>query len=80
MDDYVLISEVIETESLLLLVNEELWDWNEAKYERVWREACEDEIPFIEKNKTWTLVELPMGCKVIGLKYVFKIKHNADGV
>lgn len=38
-----------------------------------------DEIISIKKNKTWTLVELPMGCKAIGLKWVFKIKRNADG-
>ena len=30
-----LISEVVETERLLLLINEEPWNWNEAKYERV---------------------------------------------
>lgn len=79
LDDYVLMSKVIETERLLLLDNEEPWDWDEAKEERVWRDACEDEIISIKKNKTWTLVELPVGCKAIGLKWVFKIKRNADG-
>ena len=72
-------SEVIETERLLLLINEEPWDWNEVKEEKVWRDACEDEIISIKKNKTWTLVELPVGCKAIGLKWVFKVKRNADG-
>ena len=79
LEDYVLMSEVIETERLLLLVNEEPWDWNEAKGEIVWREACEDEINSIKKNKTLTLVELPVGSKAIGLKWVFKLKRNADG-
>lgn len=47
--------------------------------EKVWRDACEDEIESIVKNKTWDLVELPPGAKAIGLKWVFKIKRNADG-
>ena len=79
LDDYVLFLEELEIERILLLVNEEPWDWNEAKVERVWREACEDELSSIRKNKTWTLVDLPDGCKAIGLKWVFKIKRNADG-
>ena len=79
LDDYVLKIEVLETERLLLLINEEPWDWNEAKVEKVWREACEDETVSIKKSKRWTLVELPAGCKAIGLKWVFKIKRNADG-
>lgn len=33
----------------------------------------------IEKNNTWDLVELPEGVKPIGLKWIFKIKRNADG-
>lgn len=44
----------------------------------MWREACEDEIESIKMNKTWTLVDLPDGCKAIGLKWVFKIKRNTD--
>ena len=60
------------------MINEEPWDWNEAKHEKVWRESCEDEIMSIKKNKTWTLVDLPMS-KAIRLKWVFKIKRNVDG-
>ncbi|CAA7055275.1 unnamed protein product [Microthlaspi erraticum] len=41
--------------------------------------ACEDEIRSIEKNNTWTLMELPHGAKAIGLKWVFKLKRNSDG-
>ena len=46
---------------------------------KVWIDACKDEIFSIEKNNTWELVVLPSGVKPIGLKWVFKIKHNADG-
>jgi len=40
----------------------------------------ENEIQSIEKNKTWTLTDLPLGQKPIGLKWVFKLKKNAEGV
>ena len=45
----------------------------------MWRNACEEEITSIKKNKTWTLVDLPEGSKAIGLNWVFKVKRNADG-
>ena len=28
-----------------------------------WRLAMDSEIKFIEKNKTWTVIELPLGAK-----------------
>ena len=45
----------------------------------MWKEACEDEISSIIKNKTWELLDLPEGFKPIGLKWIFKIKRNSDG-
>lgn len=78
LKDYIFLAE-IESERLLLLINEEPFDFNEAKESKYWILACEDEICSIRKNKTWNLVDLPIGAKVIGLKWVFKIKHNPDG-
>ena len=37
-----------------------------------------EEIHAIEKNDTW-LTMLPNGQKAIGVKWVYKIKRNADG-
>ena len=31
------------------------------------------------KNATWTLEKLPEGREAIGNKWIFKVKHNADG-
>lgn len=62
-----------------MIINDEPWDFNEAKEIKYWVDACKDEILSIEKNNTWDLVELPLGMKPIGLKWVFKIKRNADG-
>lgn len=61
-----------------MIINDEPWDFNEAKELKVWINACKDEIVSIEKNDTWELVDLRLGVKPIGLKWVFKIKRNAD--
>lgn len=37
------------------------------------------EIEALENNKTGTLIELPQGKKVIGSKWIFKIKYLPDG-
>ena len=44
-----------------------------------WTDACLEEFNWHLANGTWTLVELPPGMKAIGSKWVFRIKHNADG-
>ena len=31
------------------------------------------------KNETWDVMELPRGKRLIGCKWVFTIKHKADG-
>lgn len=78
LEDYIYIAEE-EGEGLLLLLNEEPWDFKEAIEEKVWRDACEDEINSIIKNKTWSVVDLPKGEKTIRVKWIFKIRRNADG-
>lgn len=37
------------------------------------------EVTALEENGTWTIEDLPPGKKAIGSKWVYKIKHNADG-
>ena len=78
LDDYILLAEV-ECELLLLSIYDEPRNFHEAKGNKRWTNACEDEIDSINKNNTWELVELPQGVKIIGLKWVFKVKRNADG-
>ena len=78
LDDYILVAE-LECERLLMMINNESWDFAEAKKMKVWLNACGEEILSIEKNDTWELVGLPLEVKPIGLKWVFKIKRNADG-
>eukprot|EP00253_Pinus_taeda_P025863 PITA_25863 len=39
----------------------------------------DEEMNVIERNKTWDLVKLPKGKEVIGVKWVYKTKSNAEG-
>ena len=41
--------------------------------------AMNEEMAALDANKTWDLVPLPKDKKAIGCKWVYKIKHNADG-
>nr|GEZ42665.1 zinc finger, CCHC-type [Tanacetum cinerariifolium] len=43
------------------------------------KEAINDEMDFIMGNNTWVLVDLPLGCKPLGCKWIFKIKLKVDG-
>ncbi|KFK29521.1 hypothetical protein AALP_AA7G145400 [Arabis alpina] len=51
----------------------------DAVKEDVWRCAMTHEVVALEENYTWDIVSLPPGKVVIGSKWVYKIKYNADG-
>ncbi|KAG8472464.1 hypothetical protein CXB51_034185 [Gossypium anomalum] len=53
--------------------------FKEAKADEGWRQAMANEIAMIKKNQTWKLVDKPANRKVIGVKWVYKAKQNADG-
>ena len=44
-----------------------------------WKEAVNDEMESIISNRTWKLVDLPLGCKTIGYKWVLRKKLKPDG-
>ena len=44
-----------------------------------WNQAMKEEITTIENNKTWQLVDKPKGKKVIGVKWVYRVKLNPNG-
>lgn len=73
-------TEVTDLDDELLLMGvDEPRNYKQATTERNWREAMQQEINSIEQNDTWKLTELPAGSKVIGLKWVYKIKRDANG-
>lgn len=71
--------EMVTKEELYLMGIEEPANFREASKDRNWKKAMTTELESIEKNDTWTLTELPPGEKVIGLKWIFKLKKDAEG-
>lgn len=53
--------------------------FEEAISDPKWQAALEDELAMIDKKKTSQLVEKPQDGKVIGVKWVYCTKLNADG-
>lgn len=58
LKDYILLAE-IEYKLLLLSINDEPINFQEAKRSKQWTNACEFEIDSINKNRTWKLVDKP---------------------
>ncbi|CAL9022062.1 unnamed protein product, partial [Prunus brigantina] len=44
-----------------------------------WQQAMTEEIQALDQQGTWTLVPPPPNTNVMGCKWIFKIKKNADG-
>ena len=51
----------------------------DSPVKKKWKTALESEYSSLMKNEAWDLVELPQGRKPIGCRWVFKVKHHADG-
>ncbi|XP_058006046.1 retrovirus-related Pol polyprotein from transposon RE2 [Hevea brasiliensis] len=54
-------------------------DWKKACLDPKWKAAMVEEMKALAKNETWELVTFPMGKKSVGCKWVFIVKHKADG-
>ena len=70
--------ELIDDELMMITIDEPT-TYKQAAEKEEWRKAMKTEIDAIEHNKTLQLTELPAGHKAIGLKWVFKIKKDANG-
>lgn len=44
-----------------------------------WKQAMEDKYNALMKNKTWTLIPNNQNYKLIGNKWVYRVKENLDG-
>jgi hypothetical protein len=51
----------------------------DSKHGKLWKKAMVEEMEDLDKNEAWDLVELLIGRKPIGNKWVFKKKLNAEG-
>ncbi|GKC18938.1 ribonuclease H-like domain, reverse transcriptase, RNA-dependent DNA polymerase [Tanacetum coccineum] len=74
-----LVDYQLNVHKLMLTLDEEPRNYNEAKLKPQWLKAMKIELESIIKNNTWKLVLLPKGVVPIGLKWLFKIKRNVDG-
>ena len=41
--------------------------------------TMKDELAFMKKNQVWDLMKLPTNSRLIGCKWVFKTKRDAQG-
>jgi hypothetical protein len=53
--------------------------YEEASNSVHWEMAMKDELAALAKNGTWEIVDLPPNVKPIGNRWVYKVKHKADG-
>lgn len=72
------LAEVYESCSFALYASDPLC-FREAENVPDWQVAMKVEMEAIEKNSTWELVDVPEGKNVIGLKWVYRTKYNANG-
>jgi hypothetical protein len=82
MSDYVCRDQCYEEENeinMALMQGADPINYEEAVASSRWRKAMDSEINSIKKNETWTLTDLPAGCKKIGVKWLYKTKLNELG-
>ena len=82
MRDYVNGDELSADEAYVaevMAAEEDPFFFKDAVKEEKWRQAMDNEILSIEKNKTWTLTMLPNNAKRIGVKWIYKTKFNESG-
>jgi hypothetical protein len=75
-DEYALAAEISETEAL------EPQNLTEAKSRPdwpLWKKAIEDELSLLKEAGTWKLVNTPEGANIVGSKWVFRAKKDANG-
>lgn len=53
--------------------------YTEDSREEAWRVAMMEEVQIIDRSQTWKLVTPQLGCRAIGLKWIFKLKRNTLG-
>lgn len=71
--------EVEIDKELCFMVIDRPGNFKQAVKDVNWRRAMTQEMESFEKHRTWELVDLPPGQKVIGLKWIYKLKRDADG-
>ena len=61
------------------LINSKPSLFEEAAQHDVWQEAIVEEYDSIMKNRVWEGMPRPKGKKVVGSKWIYKVKHATNG-
>ena len=61
------------------LLDQEPTNYEEVVQKKEWVEAMTEEYQSIMKNDLWDIVPKPEGKSVVSSKWIYKIKHVADG-
>jgi hypothetical protein len=61
------------------VIDSEPSTFDEAVKHKVWKDAMIEEYESILKNDVWEVVPRPQGKSVVTSKWIYKIKHAADG-
>ena len=72
-------SRLLDDPELLLVSAEEPPTFAVVDRDANWRRTMLEEMKAIEDNGTWELVDPPVGCRPIGLKWVYKVKRDEHG-
>lgn len=76
-EDYVILT--LNAEHYVEDLPQTVQEINHTENMEKWYEAIKEEINSLERNHTWTLMELPSGRKAIQNKLIFKMKRNENG-
>ena len=60
-------------------IDKELSSYEEVAERKEWKDAMIEEYQLIMKNDAWDVAPRPEGKSVVTSKWIYKIKHAADG-
>ena len=63
----------------MYIVDQEPTNYEEVVQNKEWVEGMMEEFQSIMKNDVWDIVPKPEGKSVVSSKWIYKIKHAADG-
>lgn len=65
--------------TLAYTLEREPHNFKEAMASGMWTKSVNVELVALEENRTWDVVSLPIGKNVVGCRWIFTLKFNADG-
>ena len=82
VEEQINVAEEVIASALCAAEMDEPKTMNQAKKRpeaQKWMKAAEDEMDSLLEHDTWSLTKPPLGRKIIGSKWVFKIQHEENG-